>query len=147
MAGSKLNNLSEKQKAGMRHVLSAWKKSGKGTAVLEEGLMVLASNKRPTADAICRDGQPYIAVACTYGKGYRSKLALSKMDAALMLEFVRPARQAAKSEKDAKKMIEMCAGVILDGLKPPKTLSDPLWERVLKIIREVAPAASQVSLF
>jgi hypothetical protein len=147
MSGSKLNNLTDRQKKAMGYVVSAWKKSGATTAVLEEGLKVLSSVKRPTADAISRRESPFMAVACNYGKGYRDKLTLSKEDASIMLEFVVPIRKAAQGEESAKQMIGMAAGVLLNGMVPPKTLTDPSWEPVLRVIREVAPALNQRQLF
>lgn len=147
MAGSKLSNLTERQKKDMGYVVSAWMKSGGTTAVLEEGLKVLSSGKRPTADAISRAELPFMAVACNYGKGYRDKLTLSKGDASLMLEFVVPIRQAACCEESARKMVELAAGVFLNGLAPPKTITDPSWEPVLRVIREVAPSLGQRTMF
>ncbi|MFH0884958.1 MAG: hypothetical protein V1861_04570 [Candidatus Micrarchaeota archaeon] len=147
MAGSTLNNLTARQKKDMEYVVSAWKRSGESTAVLEEGLRVLSSPKRPTADAISRADHPYVAVACNYGKRYRDKLTLSKADASLMLGFVVPIRQVAQDEESAKKMVGLVAGVLLNGLVPPKTLTDPSWEPVLRVIREVAPSLNQRPMF
>jgi len=147
MAGSKLNNLTDRQKKDMGYVVSAWKRSGESTAVLAEGLKVLSSDKRPTADAISRDDAPYMAVACNYGKGYRDKLTLSREDASLMLEFVVPLRGAARNERGAREMVEMAAGVIINGQPIPKTLANPLWEPVLRVIAEVAPSLNQRPMF
>ncbi|MCI0503968.1 hypothetical protein L0Y65_04620 [Candidatus Micrarchaeota archaeon] len=147
MAGSKLNNLTDRQKKAMGYVVSAWKKSGETFATLEEGLRVLSSDKRPTANAISTSEESYMAVACGYGKGYRNKLTLSKEDAALLLELVVPIRREACCEESAKKMVELAAGVLLDGRAVPKTITDPSWERVLRVLAEVAPSAGQSRMF
>ncbi len=147
MTHSKLNSLTPRQKKAMGYVVGAWRRSGESTRVLEEGLRVLSSRRRPTADAISRSEQPYMAVACNYGKRYRDRLTLTKADAAIMLEFVQPIRRAARDEEEARKMVELAAGVLFNGQAPPKTLADPSWEPLLRIIADVAPSAAQRPLF
>jgi hypothetical protein len=147
MTRSKLNELTVRQKADMGYVAKAWARSGQTTRVLEDGLRVLASDKRPTADEIARREDPFTAVTCKYGKGYRDKLTLSKEDAAIMLEAVVQLRKEAHDEKGAKKIINLAAGVLFDGIPVPKTITDPSWEPVLRLIRETAPSLGQSLMF
>jgi len=88
-----------------------------------------------------------MAVACKYGKGQRDMLTLSKGDAAIMLEAVVSLRNEAQDETGAKKMIGLAAGVLFDGVAIPKTITDPSWGPVLRLIREVAPSAGQSQMF
>ncbi len=155
MAGSSLNSLTERQKKDMRHVVTAWKRTGAETQVLEEGLWLLSSHKRPSADKISRwdrrnedeFDRDIMAIACTWGKGYRNKLTLSRQDASLLLGLVSQIRAAAGSEDAAKRMVELAAGLFFDGERPPRTLRDPSWEPLLQIVREVAPSLCQAALF
>jgi hypothetical protein len=147
MADSKLNSLTQRQKKDMRSVVNAWKRSGAATQVLEEGLRLLSSEKRPTANEISKWDTEVMAVTCTWGKGYRNKLTLSKADASLLLELVSQIRSAADGEENAKKMVGLASGLFFDGEKPPKTLRDPSWEPLLRIVREVAPSLCQATMF
>jgi len=147
MACYKLNHLTARQKADMGYVAKAWARSGQTTKVLEDGLRVLASGRRPTADEIARREDPFMAVACKYGRGQRDMLTLSKEDAAIMLDAVVSLRSAAPDEAGAKKMIGLAAGVLFDGMAIPSTITDPSWEPVLRLIREVAPSAGQSRMF
>lgn len=147
MADSKLNALTTRQKKDMRNVVNAWKRSGAATEVLEEGLRLLSSDKRPTANEISKWDTEVMAVTCTWGKGYRNKLTLSKPDASLLLELVTQIRGAAGNEENAKKMVGLAAGLFFDGAQPPKTLRDPSWEPLLRVVREVAPSLCQAAMF
>jgi hypothetical protein len=131
----------------MAGVVKAWERARLPTALLEEGLQILASDKRPTADTLCRLDSPSAAVTCTYGKGARAKLTLPKEDASFMLGFVAPIRRAAPTELAARKMVLLASGILFEDQSPPTTLRDPSWDSLLSILADIAPAVRQATLF
>lgn len=148
MACPKLNGLTDRQKSELSRVVQRWKASGKPTEVLEEGLKMLTRAKRPSADQIVGEDSPCAVVACDYGKRYRFKLSLSREDASILLGMVKSLREAAQNdETTARKMVELAAGVVLEGKAVPTTITDPSWGPVLRLLSEVAPSLQQRELF
>lgn len=140
--------ISDERKGAMRQAIAEWRRSKGSTTVLIEGLRVLASPNRPTADSFMRDNDSkVVSVVCTYGKRYRSKLMLPKEDAAILLDVVTDIKAAAKTEYAARKMVVMAASILLDGEKPPATLTDPRWEPLLRVLSSFDPMVGQAPLF
>lgn len=141
-------SISEERKSAMRHVYEEWKRVRASAGLFEESLRILASDKRPTADRFIReDDTKASALIATYGKGYRCRLSLPKKDASILLELVTGIRGVAENEAEARKMIRRAFSMLLDGTKPPSTLSDPRWEPLLKVLSGFDPSVNQASLF
>ncbi len=142
------NRLSPDTKSRMKSVIDNWKKTGKSAVVLAEGLSLLSQDDRESAASIINhNGTPAAAVAATYGKGIRAKLALEKDDAKLLLEVVSEIREIEKDETKLRNMIDMAAAILLDGGHPPNVFSDPAYEKLMEVLVQFHPMVVQRSLF
>jgi hypothetical protein len=146
MGPSKLGSLSDKKKEGMRTVVSQWKRTGASVSVLEEGLRLLSEPSRSPARELCRSDSKAAGIACTYGKGSKPKLALSREDAKALLDLLRRIKAAAPDTDSEKKMVEAAASVLLEG-KGLSSLTGPEWEPLRRLLSELDPALAQSAFF
>jgi fructose-1-phosphate kinase PfkB-like protein len=145
---SHFNRLSPGTKEQMKTVIDSWKRSGKPSVVLAEGLAMLAEDGREcAANMIKRNGTPAASVAATYGKGTRAKLALEKDDARLLLEVVSEIREIEKDEEKLRHMIDMAAAILLNGEHPPNVFNDRAYEKLMEVLSQFHPLVVQRSLF
>jgi hypothetical protein len=146
MGLSRFRTLSEERKSAMRSVIKEWKRRGAPPALLEEALTALSSGKRERAFDLIGSGSEVAGIVCTYGKGSRPKLALSKEDASLLLELVSDLRKCGASEEITSGMIGIACDVVLGGAKP-SDFSDPKWKPVFDVLSGFDPKVKQRSLF
>ncbi|MEW6723127.1 MAG: hypothetical protein AB1324_07725 [Candidatus Micrarchaeota archaeon] len=150
MAVGKFGRVGMERKGGMRSFVESWKRSGTALTVLEESLIVLASDNRPSALELLNAEAPsresrIAGISCTYGKGSIPRLALSKKDASLLLELVAALRKNSETEESARRMVVAAADMLLGNAKP-STLADPSWKPLLKVLSGFDPAIGQGEL-
>lgn len=141
-----LSGLPKARKEAMMELVRRWKRTGSGTDVLEEGLRLMSAEKRQSAAGLLAREDPLSAIACTYGRGSRPKLALSKDDASALLRLVSDVNRTGETPAMKSQMVEIAAGIFLRGEKP-ETLSDPKWKPLLDLIGSLEPGVRQGSLF
>ncbi|HSB46855.1 MAG TPA: hypothetical protein VLD37_02490 [Candidatus Bilamarchaeum sp.] len=145
--GVLLGRLPEERKQPMRELVGRWKRTGAAVSVLEESLITLSALKRASAQQLLEtNGSPVAAIACTYGRGSRAKLALPKEDAKLLLALVHEISSCKQDEPTKLRMMDKAVSVLLGG-QAPATLSDPKWKPLLDILGGFDPAIKQGSLF
>lgn len=145
---SRFNRLSAGKKAQMKSVISIWKKVGGTSEVLAEGLAMLADSNRDSAEFMINNIESRsVAVAATFGKGRRAKLALEKDDAQMLLEVVEAIRGIDCTELEHKQMIEVAASILLDGKQPTDFFVNGAYEPLRKVLEQFDPKVSQGSLF
>ncbi len=139
--------LTDAQKARMLKVVKAWERSGFGTKVLEDGLRILSDENRPRSDTVLRKNPAEAVVVCGYGSGARSKHTLERDEAAFLLRVVLPIRSRTLVEESARSLVQKASAVLLEGQQIPKTIADPSWEPLIKILADVAPCLNQSTMF
>ena len=145
---TQFSRLSAAKKAQMKEVIEGWKRAGKSTGVLEEGLRMLSAANRHSAQEVCSlDIGQDVGFICTYGKGTRPKLALDKKDAKTLLDLVARIREIGCNEDENAYMVDVAMSAALNGEKPPFMLRGEAVEKFLKILSELDPMAIQSSLF
>jgi hypothetical protein len=138
-------NLSEKRKGDVRVFSESWNRLGNNVGLLEEGLRYLSSDGREPASALLGADSEIAGLCCTYGKGSRAKLTLSKEDAAMLLRIVEAIRKAGVSEELTSKMISKAFSILVDGRLPRE--EDQVSRRLFDILGASDPALKQGSLF
>ena len=141
------SKLSPERRSGMLQLIRRWKGTGSGTELLEEGLRVLSAKKRESASEILDNEISEIsAMACVYGRGRRPKLAVSREEAALLLELVAGINGTQADQATKREMVGLAADVLLSGQKP-STLADPRWKPLLDLLSGFEPGVRQSALF
>ena len=140
-------NLSEKRRAGVQHLIDSWKRQGNGVDVLEESLRYLSSDSREPASALLGTESEVADLCCTYGKGPRARLALSKDDASMLLTIVIKIREAGASEEMTSRMISRAFSILIVGRLPSSGQSDDTSRKLLDILGVSDPGLKQGSLF
>jgi hypothetical protein len=138
-------NLSGQRKADVRQFFDSWQRAGAKTGVLEEGLRYLSSDSREPASALLGSGSELAGLCCTYGKGPRARLSLSKQDAAMLLDLVTAIRQAGADEQLTSRMISSAFNILIDGRIPQD--GDDALRRLMDALGARDPGLKQGSLF
>jgi len=146
MAGRDFRSFSDESRKRMNAVARSWGRMGLSTETLQEGLALLKSDSRPSAEEVLKS-QPALAdIACSYGKGWRCRLSLSKDEAEAMHRLVFALRTAASGEEEAKRMVGVAFDVLIGGSRMPGTLGDPSWKPLLDVLSSFDPSVRQTSL-
>ncbi|MBU0532903.1 hypothetical protein KKB44_05420 [Candidatus Micrarchaeota archaeon] len=140
-----LNRLSKETKlrlaATVRYGLTA------GVPVMEEGLRLLTSPYRPTAQEVSSDGSDVISVYCTHGKSHKPKMTLSHNEARFLLDILTELRTSISVEENLVEAMTRTVSVLLEGRPLPDPLPDQSWQPVLEVVKKFDSGAAQVRLF
>ncbi|MEW6035061.1 MAG: hypothetical protein AB1529_00470 [Candidatus Micrarchaeota archaeon] len=140
-------SLSEERKAAMSDVVSAFARSGKPFSLLVEGLRMLSAPGRESAQSMLDSQSPIADFGVTYGKGVRCKHALSREDAAILMQLAIELRKEAGSDAAAQRMIGMAKEVLFEGKPLPRNPSEPLSEPLCRVLTSIDPEVGQTSMF
>jgi hypothetical protein len=144
---SQFKHLSPGTRGQMTALVKRWKLVEAAPAVLVEGLQMLAADERKTAAEIIKANPPSAAIATTYGKGTKPKLALDKGDAQLLLEIVTSLNEIATEERPLAELLDLSMAVLVQQEQRPGLFSDESYAPLRRVITQFEPSAGQMALF
>ncbi len=148
MARLNFQKISSERKQKMREVLSNWERSGTPVCLLEEGLQLLTSPKRPTMSSLSTQGRyKLMGIIYTFGTGSKPRLTLTKDDAQVLLELVSELRKHARNEEALATLVDKATSVLLQGQKNHLASTDEMGDVLRKVLQEFDPMVNQDSLF
>lgn len=143
-------NLTEDRKKRLKEFRDNWVRSDTPVRIAEQALrFTVAKNRDGFRFHDHDEAEAVRSLVYTYGEGPRPKMLLTRKEAMFLLDVLSDLRSHVKGTRNQDNMadiLEKATSVLIDGARPPRTITDRSWEPILEVLKEIYPIVNQTTL-